>query len=82
MILVGILGILLGRLPSLAAGLPLTLQSSYDRFMVSMMIGGSLLLLGMIELLVKNNQSQKLHLCTDHRPWHRTAILQRQYLPP
>ncbi|CAG1001250.1 hypothetical protein ANAEL_02979 [Anaerolineales bacterium] len=56
LILVGIPGILLGRLPSLAAGLPLTLQSSYDRFMISMMIGGSLLLLGVIELLVRNSR--------------------------
>lgn len=51
LILIGILGIFLGRLPSLAAGLPLTLQSSYDRFMVSMMIGGSLFALGLIELI-------------------------------
>ncbi|MCA2001149.1 MAG: tetratricopeptide repeat protein [Chloroflexi bacterium] len=50
LILAGGVGILLGRLPSLAAGLPLTLQSSYDRFMVSMMMGGSLFLLGVIEL--------------------------------
>jgi len=56
LITIGILGILLGRLPSLAAGLPLTLQSSYDRFMVSMMIGGSLFLLGVIELLFKSNR--------------------------
>ncbi|MBI5955002.1 MAG: hypothetical protein HY865_25375 [Chloroflexi bacterium] len=56
LILVGIPAILLGRLPSLAAGLPLTLQSSYDRFMISMMIGGSLFLLGVIELLVRNNR--------------------------
>jgi hypothetical protein len=56
LIVIGILGILLGRLPSLAAGLPLTLQSSYDRFMISMMIGGSLFLLGMIELLFKDNR--------------------------
>jgi hypothetical protein len=56
LILIGVPGILLGRLPSLAAGLPLTLQSSYDRFMISMMIGGSLFLLGMIELLVRNNR--------------------------
>jgi hypothetical protein len=54
LILIGIPGILLGRLPSLAAGLPLTLQSSYDRFMVSMMIGGSLFLLGLMELLFRN----------------------------
>ena len=56
LILVGVPGILLGRLPSLAAGLPLTLQSSYDRFMVSMMIGGSLLLLGVIELFVRSHR--------------------------
>lgn len=56
LIIIGILGILLGRLPSLAAGLPLTLQSSYDRFMISMMLGGSLFLLGVIELLFKSNR--------------------------
>jgi hypothetical protein len=61
LIIIGILGILLGRLPSLAAGLPLTLQSSYDRFMISMMIGGSLFLLGMIELLFRSNRI-KTHL--------------------
>ncbi len=51
LILISIPAILLGRIPSLAAGLPLTLQSSYDRFMVSMMIGGSLFVLGLIELI-------------------------------
>ena len=55
-ILVGLVGILLGRIPSLAAGLPLTLQSSYDRFMISMMLGGSLFVTGSIELLVRNIQ--------------------------
>ena len=58
LIIIGIIGILLGRLPSLAAGLPLTLQSSYDRFMVSIMLGGSLFLLGMIELLFKNERTK------------------------
>ena len=56
LILIGAIGILLGRLPSLAAGLPLTLQSSFDRLMVSMMIGGSLLTLGLVELLIKNQR--------------------------
>lgn len=51
---IGFLGILLGRLPSFAAGLPLTLQSSYDRFMISMMIGGSLFLIGLIEFFFKD----------------------------
>ncbi len=58
LIVIGIIGILLGRLPSFAAGLPLTLQSSYDRFMISMMIGGSLFLLGIIELLFKNDRTK------------------------
>ncbi len=56
LIAIGILSIMLGRLPSLAAGLPLTLQSSYDRFMVSMMIGGSLFMLGLIELIFGNSK--------------------------
>jgi hypothetical protein len=46
----GLIGILLGRIPSWAAGLPLTLQSINDRFMVSMMIGGCLFLAGLLEL--------------------------------
>lgn len=50
----GIIGILLGRIPSFAAGLPLTLQSSFDRFMISMMLGASLFMAGSIELLVGN----------------------------
>jgi hypothetical protein len=57
---IGILGILLGRLPSLAAGLPLTLQSSYDRFMVSMMIGGTVFLLGLLELLIQNPRARTI----------------------
>jgi len=51
---IGTVGILLGRMPSFAAGLPLTLQSSNDRFMISMMLGGSLFIAGFIELLIKN----------------------------
>jgi hypothetical protein len=54
MTLIGLVGILLGRLPSYAASLPLTLQSSNDRFMISMMIGGSLFVTGLVELLIHN----------------------------
>lgn len=53
-VLIGITGILLGRVPSFAAGLPLTLQSSFDRFMISMMLAGSLFIVGMLELLIRN----------------------------
>ena len=53
-VLIGIIGILLGRLPSFAAELPLTLQSSFDRFMISMMLGGSLFITGLIESFIRN----------------------------
>ena len=53
-ILIGIIGMMLGRIPSFAAGLPLTLQSSYDRFMISIMLGASLFVVGLIDLLIKN----------------------------
>ena len=50
-ILIGLIGILLGRVPSFAAGLPLTLQSSFDRFMISMMLPASLLVVGLVDLI-------------------------------
>ena len=54
--LIGTAGIALGRIPSWAAGLPLTLQSSYDRFNISMMLGASLLAAGLIELAFGHNR--------------------------
>ena len=57
-ILMGVVGLLLGRLPSFAAGLPLTLQSSNDRFLISMMLGGCLFIVGLIELLIKNPRAK------------------------
>jgi len=53
-VLIGLIGIILGRMPSLAAGLPFRLQSSFDRFAISMMLGGSLFILGLVEWLIKN----------------------------
>src|SRR5204862_578299 len=47
-ILIGLTGIVLGRIPSFAAGLSLTLQSSYDRFMISMLIVCSPFMTGLI----------------------------------
>jgi hypothetical protein len=63
-ILIGLAGILLGRVPSFAAGLPLTLQSSFDRFMISMMLGGSLFMIGFIELLIRNDRIKRIVLST------------------
>ena len=56
LIIIGLAGILLGRLPSLAAELPLRLQSSFDRLMISMMIGGSFFIAGLIELIFQNSR--------------------------
>ncbi len=57
---IGLVGILLGRVPSFAAALPLTLQSSFDRFMISMMLGGSLFISGLVVLLVRNRLARTL----------------------
>lgn len=56
LIITGFISILLGRIPSLAAELPLRLQTGYDRFMVSMMIGCILFAIGVIELIIQNNK--------------------------
>ena len=55
---IGIVGIIAGRIPSLAAALPLRLQSSFDRFTISMMLGGSLFIVGIVELLVRNARAR------------------------
>ncbi|PWB70019.1 MAG: hypothetical protein C3F07_17955 [Anaerolineales bacterium] len=52
--LIGLIGIILGRVPSYAAGLPFRLQSSFDRFAISMMLGGSLFIVGLVEWLIRN----------------------------
>ena len=56
----GLIGILIGRVPSWVAGLPLTLQSINDRFLVSMMIGGSLFLAGLLELIFRKKSLESL----------------------
>jgi len=55
---IGVIGILLGRLPSLAAELPLRLQTGYDRFMISMMIGSSIFAVGLVELIFQNRRAR------------------------
>ena len=55
-ILIGVVGILVGRLPSFVAGLPLSLDFSWDRFMLSMLLGACLLLAGLVELLIKSDR--------------------------
>lgn len=56
-LLIGTAGLVLGRIPSWAAGLPLTLGSSFDRFTVSMLPGASLLASGLLTLLLRNRRA-------------------------
>ncbi|MFN8413158.1 MAG: hypothetical protein U0Z26_12295 [Anaerolineales bacterium] len=58
LMIAGFISILFGRVPSLAAGLPLRLQTGYDRFMVSMMIGCIFFVIGLIELLIRDNKER------------------------
>jgi hypothetical protein len=52
--LIGLVGIFAGRLPSWAAGLPLKLEFDYDRFMVSIMLGASMFIVGLATLILKD----------------------------
>jgi hypothetical protein len=61
-ILIGLIGILLGRVPSFAAGLPLTLQSSFDRLMISMMLGAGLVAAGVLGLLISSSRLRTMAL--------------------
>jgi hypothetical protein len=60
LIITGFISILLGRIPSLAAELPLRLQTGYDRFMVSMMIGCILFAIGVVEWLVRSEKIRSI----------------------
>lgn len=55
-ILLGLIGILVGRLPSWVAGLPFLVKYDYDRFFLSIMLGASLLIVGVVELIVKSGK--------------------------
>ena len=55
-ITLGVVGVLAGRLPSFVAGLPLSLDFPWDRFMISILPGASFLLAGLIELLIKSDR--------------------------
>ncbi|HND50196.1 MAG TPA: hypothetical protein PLL95_16635, partial [Anaerolineales bacterium] len=61
-ILIGIVTIFAGRLPSWAAGLPLKIEFDYDRFFVSIMLGASLFIIGLADLLLKENRTKLVFL--------------------
>ncbi|MFT3892306.1 MAG: hypothetical protein QM730_11785 [Anaerolineales bacterium] len=53
---IGLLGIFAGRLPSWAVGLPLKIEFDYDRFFVSIMLGASLFIIGLAELVLRGGR--------------------------
>ena len=56
--LIGLIAIFAGRLPSWAAGLPLKIEFDYDRFFVSIMLGASLFIVGLAELILKEGRGK------------------------
>ena len=59
---IGLVAIFAGRLPSWAAGLPLKLEFDYDRFMLSIMLGASLFIVGLATFILKDGKRKVLIL--------------------
>ena len=57
-ILIGLITIFAGRLPSWAAGLPLRIEFDYDRFFVSIMLGASLFIIGLADLMLREGRGK------------------------
>lgn len=55
-ILIGVAGLLLGRIPSWLVGFPLKIGTDYDRLTIPMMLGTAFLVAGLLELLIKNKK--------------------------
>lgn len=61
-LIIGIVTIFAGRLPSWAAGLPLKIEFDYDRFFVSIMLGASLFIVGLADWLLKESRVKLVFL--------------------
>ncbi len=61
-IVFGLVGILGGRIPSLIAGMPLELRFDWDRLLISVMFGASLLAAGLIDFLFKESRRKEVFL--------------------
>lgn len=57
-IAIGLVAIFAGRLPSWAAGLPLKIEFDYDRFFLSIMLGASLFIVGLADLILKEGRTR------------------------
>lgn len=57
-IAIGLIAIFAGRLPSWAAGLPLKIEFDYDRFFLSIMLGASLFIVGLADLILKEGRTR------------------------
>ena len=57
-LLIGAIAIFAGRLPSWAAGLPLKIEFDYDRFFISIMLGASLFIVGLADLILKEGRAK------------------------
>lgn len=53
---IGLVGIFAGRLPSWTVGLPLKIEFDYDRFFISIMLGASLFIVGLADLLLRDGR--------------------------
>jgi len=62
-ITLGLIGMLAGRFPSWLADLPLEIAFSADRFMLSIMLGSSLFLIGLVDDLVQQTTRKILIAC-------------------
>ena len=61
-IALGLVGILGGRIPSWLAGLPVVLRFDWDRLLISMLFGISLLTAGLIDYLIKDGNRKQIFI--------------------
>ena len=61
-IVLGLVGILGGRIPSFLAGLPVELRFDWDRLLISVLFGVSLLTAGLIDFLLKDDRRKEIFI--------------------